>query len=181
MVCWWSGISWRTNWIEMPTPIEPPITQPSDDIYADLPIEPANWQDLGGVMRLEKVCFSADDRWPFFDIAAVLTLPHILRLKIVLDEVLIAFLAVELHNDKKQAWITTIGVEPTYQKHGLASRLLVECEQRVTLPVIRLSVRRSNLGAIGLYRRYGYQQINMWEKYYIGGEDALIFEKVLEV
>jgi len=42
-----------------------------------------------------------------------------------------------------------------------------------------LSVRRSNLGAQTLYFERGYTHIEVWERYYEGGEDAFVLEKRL--
>jgi len=145
--------------------------------YAALPIVPATWRDMSAVMRLEKLCFTRDDAWPFLDYIAVLTLPGTIRLKIEHQDQLIAFIAAEKQPEKHTAWITTIGIAPQHQRHGLAMRLLSACENALHYPVIRLSVRRSNLGAILLYQHAGYKMVNEWPKYYIGGEDALIFEK----
>lgn len=151
--------------------------QPIDVDYASLPILQTSWHDLASVIRLEKMCFSKDDAWPFLDHLAVLTLPGIFRKKFELEGEVIAFLAAEKQEERKTAWITTIGVAPLHQHHGLARRLLADCEAGIGLPVVRLSVRRSNLGAIALYRKAGYGQVDVWPRYYIGGEDALVFEK----
>jgi len=145
--------------------------------YAALPIVPATWRDLGAVMRLEKQCFTQDDAWSFLDHLAVLTLPGVTRLKIEYQDELIAFIAAEKQPEKHTAWITTIGIALHHQRHGLGLRLLSTCEYALKYPVIPLSVRRSNHGAILLYQHAGYKMVNEWPKYYIGGEDALIFEK----
>jgi ribosomal protein S18 acetylase RimI-like enzyme len=39
-------------------------------------------------------------------------------------------------------------------------------------------VRRSNLGAIRLYEKLGYQALETWRAYYPDGEDALVLEKL---
>lgn len=157
--------------------IPPSPDPPQQPDYANLPIVPAIWRDLSAVMRLEKLCFTRDDAWPFLDYIAVLTLPGTIRFKIEYQDQLIAFIAAEKQPEKHMAWITTIGVAPQHQRHGLAFRLLSTCENALHYPVIRLSVRRSNFGAISLYRHAGYKLVDEWAKYYIGGEDALIFEK----
>jgi ribosomal protein S18 acetylase RimI-like enzyme len=59
----------------------------------------------------------------------------------------------------------------------MARALLHACEDRLHVKAIRLSVRRSNQPAIELYLSEGYTQVDIWGNYYIGGEDALIFEK----
>jgi len=52
-------------------------------------------------------------------------------------------------------------------------------EKRVEMPRMRLSVRASNKTARGLYQSRGYDQVDVWPRYYVGGEDAIVMEKVL--
>jgi len=47
------------------------------------------------------------------------------------------------------------------------------------MPIVRLSVRASNQAAIRLYEKQGYAVVNRWERYYAGGEDALVLAKNL--
>ena len=44
---------------------------------------------------------------------------------------------------------------------------------------IKLTVRRGNIRAIGLYERLGYQHMSTTRRYYNDGEDGLIMEKSL--
>ena len=44
---------------------------------------------------------------------------------------------------------------------------------------MRLTLRRSNLGARRLYDLAGYQQIDVWNRYYRNGEDGVVMEKVM--
>jgi ribosomal protein S18 acetylase RimI-like enzyme len=74
-------------------------------------------------------------------------------------------------------WITTICVLPQYQNQGMGSALLAACENQMRQPVVRLSVRTSNLGAIRLYQHKGYRQVDVWRQYYMDHEDALVLEK----
>ena len=139
-------------------------------------IEPATWRDLKDLHQLEKVCFQKD-AWPLLDILGVLTIPQVIRLKAVNQEELVGFIAVDLRRSQKTAWIATLGVMPKYRKSGIGSALIRICEEEVGLPKIRLSVRQSNLPAIQLYQKHGYQQVEVWKKYYKGGDNALVFEK----
>jgi ribosomal protein S18 acetylase RimI-like enzyme len=148
-----------------------------------LPIQKAGWRDVGAVMKLEKRCFSPDDAWPLLDVIAVLSTPDTVRFKIEFDNQMIAFAAAERQipkagrAEKSVGWITTISVIPEYRRQSLASRLLAACEEALQMPVIRLSVRRSNEDAIRLYQHAGYVQVDIWPDYYIGNEDALVLEK----
>ena len=147
-------------------------------------ILPATWRDLMAVRRLEEACFGPD-AWPLIDLLAALTAPGVVRLKAMIvdapgvDDVLAGFVGGDPRARDGIGWITTIGVLPAYRRAGLASRLLDECEQIMGQPRVRLFVRKSNEGAIRLYTLRGYRQVSVWARYYNGGEDALVLERVL--
>ena len=145
---------------------------------SDIAIESATWRDLKDLFQLEKDCFQLD-AWPLLDILGVLTIPQIIRFKAVDQEILVGFIAVDLRRSQQTAWIATLAIQPAYRKSGIGSTLLRISEEEVNLPRIRLSVRQSNQPAIQLYQKHGYQQIEVWKKYYKGGDNALVFEKVI--
>lgn len=157
----------------------------TQNILNKFPILKASWCDVGALLKLEKRCFSSDDAWPLLDIIAVLSSPGTIRLKIERDEQMIAFIAAERQlssswkEKKSVGWITTIAVSPEYRRKGIGSLLLSACESAINAHLMRLCVRRSNEEAIRLYERAGYKQVDIWHKYYVGGEDALVFEKNL--
>jgi ribosomal protein S18 acetylase RimI-like enzyme len=68
-------------------------------------------------------------------------------------------------------------VLPQYRRKGIAEALLEHCEKELDFPRIRLSVRRNNDPALGLYKKVGYQMVDIWRNYYHNGEDALVLEK----
>lgn len=141
-------------------------------------IFPATWRDLSELRALEKACFDLD-AWPLLDLLGVLTVPRVLRWKAVADGRMVGFAAADVHAAERTGWITTIGVLPQYRRQGVASALLDCCEGGLAVPRVRLCVRRSNDAAIRLYNQRGYSQVDIWAKYYIGGEDALVLEKML--
>ena len=140
-------------------------------------IEPAGIKDLKALNRLEKVCFE-EDRWPVWDLFSVLTVSDVVRLKAV-DGAgnMLGFIAGDLRESKRYGWIITLGVFPEYRRQKIASALLEACENRMSRDRVRLCVRRSNLEALALYEKHGYMQVDVWKKYYFGGEDALVLEK----
>lgn len=142
-------------------------------------IENACWRDLSTLRRLEAACFGAD-AWPLIDLLAVLTFRHIVRLKAVVNGGMIGFIAGDPHPSEGMGWITTLGVLPAYRRKGVARALLLECEARMNMPRVRLSVRADNLAAIRLYRNEGYHERGVWARYYRNGEDALVMEKMRE-
>ena len=141
-------------------------------------IQNANLRDLGSLRRLEQACFEKD-AWPLLDLVAVLSWPDVIRLKAVEDGRMVGFAACDPRPSEGISWIATIGVDPRYQRRGIGSALLRLCEERSTLPRLRLTVRMSNQAAIGLYEKEGYRTVDIWRRYYNDGEDGLVMEKTL--
>jgi ribosomal-protein-alanine N-acetyltransferase len=145
---------------------------------ANYVIEPASWRDLNALRNLEKVCFPKD-AWPIWDIAGVLTLPNVVRLKASAAGEMIGFIAGDVRPSEKMAWIATVGVLPEWRRQGVGRALLEACQAKLTTPRVRLNVRPTNTEAIHLYESMGYQRAGLWPAYYSDGEDALIMEKHL--
>lgn len=139
-------------------------------------IETANLNDLGGMRAIERACFPLD-AWPLLELIGALSLPGLVRLKATVDGKMVGFVGGMPKRSKNEGWITTLGVLPGYRRMGIANALLNECEKAMAMPTIRLTVRKSNLGALQLYRLRGYDQVEIWEQYYEGGEDGLMLEK----
>lgn len=140
-------------------------------------ILPAGWKDLNQLRVIERECFELD-AWPLFDLIGVLTFPGIVRLKVELDHVMVAFAAGDDSRSEEVGWISTIGVLPAYRKLGIGAALLAACEEQMHTPTIQLTVRKSNQAAIRMYEKCGYSRIDIWERYYIGGEDGVVMRKV---
>jgi ribosomal-protein-alanine N-acetyltransferase len=139
-------------------------------------IEPANLKDLSGMQAIEQVCFP-QDAWPLLELIGALTLPGLVRLKATVNGRMIGFAGAATKKSAGEGWITTIGVLPEYRRMGIANALLDECERLLAMPVVKLSVRASNLGAQQLYRLRGYTHVETWKQYYEGGEDGFVLEK----
>ena len=148
------------------------------DATTTIPILPANLRDLPALRDLEQICFGRD-AWPLLDLIAVLSSPGIIRLKSVLDGKMIGFVGGDTHRNEGIGWITTICVRPEYQRRGIGSALLAECERQMGQPSVRLSVRISNLTALHLYLQKGYRKVDLWKNYYEDREDALVLEKFM--
>lgn len=139
-------------------------------------ISEASWKDFSQVMELERVCFP-QDVWPMFDVLGVLSFPWFVRIKAEVDLKLVGFIAGEVKKAKMEGWISTIGTLPEYQRNGIGKKLLLDCEKKLNVPIIKLSVRKSNLRAIEFYRGLGYEFAGTWKKYYKGDEDGIVMQK----
>jgi ribosomal protein S18 acetylase RimI-like enzyme len=107
----------------------------------------------------------------------VLTLPNVVRLKAVMGERMVGFIAGDLRPAQRLGYIATLGVLPEVQGRGIGAALLAACEAQMRVDILRLNVRRSNRSAIHLYEKFGYHHAGIWPDYYQDGEDALIMEK----
>lgn len=139
-------------------------------------IEKASWRDLLALSALEKACFSRD-AWPLIELMGVLTFPGVVRLRAIGNGELIGFVAGDPRRRDNTGWILTLGVLPDWRRQGIAGALLNMCEEQLHMPQMKLSVRRSNTAAIRLYEKLGYKQVDIWSKYYQGGEDGLVLAK----
>ena len=140
---------------------------------------PATWRDIRALHELEKTCFG-EDAWPWIELIGVLTLPGTVRIKAVVKGEMAGFIAGDNHRGADVGWILTIGVLPVFRRQGIARALLADCEQQMKVTRVKLSVRRSNQAAITLYQKLGYNQVEVWSKYYHNGEDGLVLEKTIK-
>ena len=74
--------------------------------------------------------------------------------------------------------ITTIAVDPLWQRNHVGTRLLIalarEARQRGAAS-LTLEVRVSNKGAQAMYRRFGFAPVGIRRGYYVeSGEDAIV-------
>lgn len=82
--------------------------------------------------------------------------------------------------------LLNIAVHPSFQRQGVASALLTDvlAEVPVQAASVWLEVRASNVPAIALYQRMGFQQVGVRTGYYRRGdtkEDALIYQFTTKV
>jgi ribosomal-protein-alanine N-acetyltransferase len=140
-------------------------------------IRTASIIDIGSLQKLERACFD-QDAWSLFDLVAVLSFSDVVRLKAVIGNQMVGFIAGDPRPAEKLAWIATLGVLPAHQNQGIGFAILQACEKQLAVPRIRLCVRPSNHSALGLYSRAGYQTINTWKEYYNDKGDALVMEKI---
>ncbi|KAF0110419.1 MAG: ribosomal-protein-alanine N-acetyltransferase [Chloroflexi bacterium] len=148
------------------------------EIHPHFELLPAGLGDLSQLRVIEKVCFPLD-AWPLIELIAVLMLPGLVKVKAEVDHRMVGFVGGDAHRSDGVGWITTLGVLPQCRRFGIASALLDRCEREMGMPVVKLTVRRSNASAQNLYFERGYQQIEIWKEYYDGGEDGLVLQKKL--
>lgn len=137
--------------------------------------------DLDRIVELECLCFSSP--WSKDDFLYELSEnPFGYYVVLCVDNQIVAYLG--LWMDEERAQITTIGVDPSQRGKGYAKALMEHmfdvCSSK-GVKVYSLEVRVSNLSAISLYKRYGFEQVGLRKAYYQDNhEDAYLMIKESE-
>ena len=77
----------------------------------------------------------------------------------------------------ENAEIANIAVKKEFLHQGIASELMQYCLQKIQQSKCEnftLEVRVSNMNAIKLYEKFGFQTVSKRKKYYADGEDAYL-------
>jgi [ribosomal protein S18]-alanine N-acetyltransferase len=140
-------------------------------------IRDATVRDLPRIIEIERLAFPAP--WTLASFQRELTLPFS-RIMVALpaDSNLIAgFLCRWLIAD--ECHVLNIAVDPDSRRRGIGAVMLREAitEAKSTgANVVTLEVRRSNLPARQLYRKFEFEERRLRRHYYGPGEDAIIME-----
>ena len=144
-------------------------------------IVPMTADHLDEVAELERICFSTP--WSRNMLAEEL------------DNYLSAFLVALDDNDKvagyaglqavlDEGYITNVAVRPDCRKQGVAGKLLqvfLDFAQANHLAFLTLEVRPSNIAAVALYEKHGFQEAGRRKNYYQQPrEDAIIMTREFE-
>jgi [ribosomal protein S18]-alanine N-acetyltransferase len=141
-------------------------------------IQDATARDLPRIIEIERLAFPAP--WTPASFQRELTLPFSRIMLAIHDDggVSIAgFLCRWLIAD--ECHILNIAVHPDSRRLGIGTVLMTEAinESKTTgANVITLEVRRSNLAARQLYRKFEFEERRLRRHYYGPGEDAIIME-----
>ena len=142
-------------------------------------IRDATDRDLPGIIEIERLAFPAP--WTLASFQRELTLPFS-RIMLAItgegaDPSIAGFLCRWLIAD--ECHILNIAVHPDSRRLGIGSILMTEAinEAKATgTNVVTLEVRRSNLAARQLYRKFEFEERRLRRHYYGPGEDAIIME-----
>ena len=84
----------------------------------------------------------------------------------------------------RKGHVISIAVLPKHQQKGIGYSLMLEATQAMTeynAKECYLEVRASNLAAIGLYKKLGFEKSKTLRNYYADGENALLMSRNLPI
>lgn len=134
---------------------------------------------LEELSKIEKECFS--HFWTEKDLAESLREKSVNAYLFVQNNEAVGYILFRTVLDESE--ILRIGTKKEYRRKGVAESLIkyyFEKSKRIGVEKIFLEVRQSNFGAIELYKKLGFKQICIREKYYENTEDAVIMAVCLE-
>jgi [ribosomal protein S18]-alanine N-acetyltransferase len=140
-------------------------------------IRNATGRDLPRILEIERLAFPAP--WTLGSFQRELTLPFS-RIVVALpadSQQIAGFLCRWLIAD--ECHVLNVAVHPESRRLGIGAVLISEAitEARSTgAGVVTLEVRRSNLPARQLYRKFEFEERRLRRHYYGPGEDAIIME-----
>ena len=140
-------------------------------------IRDATVRDLSRIIEIERLAFPSP--WTLASFERELTLPFS-RIMVALpadNPEIAGFLCRWLIAD--ECHVLNIAVHPDSRRLGIGTVLISEAisEARSTgAGVVTLEVRRSNLAARQLYRKFEFEERRLRRHYYGPGEDAIIME-----
>ena len=93
------------------------------------------------------------------------------------NDILVAYIIV--YEVAKEAEIHRIAVNPVCRKKGYGKALISECIENlksINVEKIHLEVRKSNVAAISLYKKFGFELIGVRKGYYSdNNDDAMLY------
>lgn len=137
-------------------------------------IKEATLDDIDFLLKVENECFP--DPWNFDMLESEVLAPHATYSIFYVDQTAVGYYSF-LHIFD-EAHIMNVAILPDYQGKGYGNKmmdLLLNQTLELSLPHITLEVRRGNDKAISLYKKFGFKLAGVRPRYYMDGEDALIF------
>ncbi len=134
-----------------------------------------DYKDIEEILQIEELCYGSH-HWSYESFLSELNNKISSYRVVCAQDKPIGYLGIWKIVD--EAHVTNLSIHPQYQNKKLAHKLLVdaikECYQE-KIKYITLEVRVSNLKAIHLYEKFGFNSLGYRKKYYQdNNEDALI-------
>lgn len=126
---------------------------------------PMKPEDLGGIIEIEKTCFTAD-AWSEDDFIYRMNASDWSFINLTLEDEgrVAAYITATVVADEMN--IDSVAVAPDYRRKGYASALINLAIKEAKAAVVMLEVRESNTAAISLYQSLGFEKVGLRKNYY---------------
>ena len=139
-------------------------------------IKKATKENIDDILKIEEVCFSSP--WSKESIAESLENPNSHFLIAYENDDVMGYMGLQIFSG--EGYVTNIAVLPEYRGLGVAKKLIEE-QLKCDMDFISLEVRESNIPAIRLYEKMGFENMGIRPKFYSNPtENAIIMTKYLK-
>lgn len=130
---------------------------------------------LDGVVKIERACFAHP--WSKDDLESQIDLETSHFLVAEVDGVVAGYMGLQVFSG--EGYVTNVAVLPSYRNKGIA-QALINAQLKNQMDFITLEVRKSNVPAINLYTKMGFENMGVRPRFYSDPvEDAVIMTKYL--
>ena len=139
---------------------------------AAVEIRRLTYADLPQVVAIERRAFTTP--WSLAMFVLELSKPSGICLAAAVENELVGYIVCSRYDT---VWhVMNVAVDPDRRRRGIATALIAALLDRIGDDAqITLEVRRSNVGALALYERFGFRSAGVRPRYYAdNGEDAVI-------
>ena len=139
----------------------------------------ADFEHLDKIMEVEKKCFTAP--WTRNMFLSEMYNENTALFVLMEDDAIVGYIS--LYQVLDEIHVNNVAIDPDCQRRGYASFIMenvIQLAYELSAVSITLEVRSSNLPAIGLYKKYGFEKLGVRKDYYKKPkEDAIIMTKKL--
>jgi ribosomal-protein-alanine N-acetyltransferase len=133
-------------------------------------------EDISAISEMEQLSFK--DPFPSYFLSQLAEANPDTFLVAVINDKIVGYAVIDKWPDQEH--LVSIAVIPESRKTGVGQALLDHLIDRVQTGSLKLEVRRTNKGALELYRKNGFVQTGVAHSYYADGEDAIQMEKTVQ-
>jgi len=155
------------------------LIRSGEQLATALQIRDATHRDLARICEIERLSFAQP--WSLHSFERELTLPFsrllVANAGLSGNRDPVGFLCRWLVADESH--ILNIAVLPELRRFGIGAELMVAAISEAkskSVQLVTLEVRRSNLAARCLYRKFEFEERRLRRNYYAPGEDAIVME-----
>ena len=146
----------------------------------EITIRKARQEDIGAIAAIEAESFP--DPWSAQVFAETLAYFPSTFFVAVHQERVVGFVAGGIEDTGEEVYghICNLAVTRSYRKLGVGRMLVQRAERQFAINLaagVQLEVRVSNVTAQQFYRRLGYRDVFLIDRYYANGEDAVVMMK----
>lgn len=136
-------------------------------------IEKLSKKYIDDIYNIECACFSHP--WSKADLESQLSLDTSYFLVAVCGKKAVGYMGLQIFSG--EGYVTNVAVLPDFRRQGIAE-MLIKKQLENDMDFISLEVRKSNLPAISLYKKLGFETVGIRSHFYTSpDEDAVIMTK----